>query len=270
MYEHGGNMARFLRDELITNVSLTETDIEEIFANFLRIQEAHNASLLHPLVIDQVAETTYIIRFDGKGYRVDNKAELLAHFRQAKKVERIVLIVETVEALQSNRTRGRSIDLRIDTDTPQNSYLTVTADEQEWTTAQFTTFHELLEKNKNHHHWVRSGLTYFSIQLIAVIACILLSVWAAGKLAPRLAIESPFVFGFIFTFLLLSNLWTFLATIVKKNMEDAFPSIKFVRPSPKGPQWLLQWLLLAILAYVLSQFGGFFLDILANMVNKSA
>lgn len=263
-------MARFLRDALIKNVSLAETDIEEIFTNFDRLEQGLNASRTPPFSAADTAESTYIIRFDGKGYRVDSKEDLLFHFRQAKKVERIAFLVETGASFQSNKNHGRSVEMRIDCDTPLNCYLTVTADEQEWTTAQFTTFHELLEKNKNHHHWIRSNVAYFSMQLIAVTACILLSVWAAGKLAPRLSIESPFVFGFIFAFLLLSNLWTFLATIIKRRLEEAFPSVKFVRPSQKGPQWILQWVVLGLLGLALTNFGGLLLDILANLVNKSA
>jgi len=263
-------MARFLRDELIANVSLTESDISEFFTQFSRIEQAHNASLQQPVQIEQIADTTYIIRFDGKGYRVDEREDLLRHFREAKKIERIVLVVETPESLHSNRSRGRAIEMRIDTEQPSNCYLTVTADDQEWTAANFTTLHELLEKNKNRHHWLRGGITHFTLQLIAVTACLLLSVWAAGKLAPRLSIESPFVFGFIFAFLILSNLWTFLASLIKKKLEGAFPSIKFVRPSHKGPQWILQGLIWLVLGALLSQFGGFFLDILATLVNKSA
>ena len=63
-------MAHFLRDQLVTNVSITEENVRQICLVF-----ADRARMLNdkPIGIDENKDEAllyYIIRFDNKGYRV--------------------------------------------------------------------------------------------------------------------------------------------------------------------------------------------------------
>jgi len=251
-------MAQFLRDAHFSNIKITEdvlVQLTEVFANRARS------------LIDSTAEQeedkkpflTFIIRFDGKGYRLFNLDELLRHFRRASAVERIIITIETPISLRSNRLVGEHLEIRFDKLDEKNSYISVTADDSDWVDASYSSVQEVTNKHKTKNGWARSGWSTLTIQLLGVISGFALSLWAASRISPSLTIQSSFVITFFFALLLFSNAWGYINTIVLARIHRIFPNIQFYRPDKDRINWVLQGLIVGIsTAFMLYIFGLLF------------
>lgn len=233
-----------------------------------------NANVPPESLNDKAAVVTYIVRFDNKGYRVFQLDDLVKYFSEAKSVERVLFTLETGESLRSGRQIGTYMELRLDEKEPNTSFLTVTSDDKDWVDASFAAVQDALAKSKNRNGWVRTPWTMFAVQLIGVTFGFLLSLWAAAKIAPKLAIENALVFSFLFVLLIFSNVWTFLSHAIVRLMNAAFPSIKFLRKGKEHLHWLLQavvgGIVLAIVLYILDQSASFVLQVLGSILRKDA
>lgn len=102
----------------------------------------------------------------------------------------------------------------------------------------------------------------------------MLSLWAATRIAPKLAVENAFVFAFLFVLLIFSNIWAYLNQRLLWVLNVAFPHLRFVRPDKERLHWLLQavvgGIVFAIVMYVLSQVFTFFIDMLSGFIRKDA
>lgn len=267
-------MAHFLRDQQIANASITEENLIQLSALFSERLGTLNAHLTETDLADKRAFLTYIIRFDNKGYRVFSIDDLLKYFRLAKAVERVLFTIETAESLRTNRAIGTLLELRLDEKDPNSSFLTVTSDDKDWVDASFAAVQEGLAKYKNRNHWARSAWTAFGVQLVGVTLGFLLSLWAAAKIAPKLAIENAFVFAFLFALLIFSNTWTYLNQLFLRLLNTAFPNIKFLRHDKERLHWLLQAIVGGVVGaavlYAIGQAAAFLLDLLSNLVNKNS
>ncbi|MDP1644506.1 MAG: hypothetical protein Q8K35_06660 [Thiobacillus sp.] len=267
-------MAHFLRDQLISNVLITEESLTQLSAIFEDREKMLNGIAAATKSEDDEATLVFIIRFDNKGYRVFSIDDLLRYFQQAKSVERVLITLETTRSLRNNRQAGTFMELRLDEMEPHTSFLNVTSDDKDWVEASFSAVQEALDKYRHRTGWVRTAWTTFSVQLVGVTLGFLLSLWAAAKLSPKLIIESPFVISFIFVFLLFSNTWSYLNQIILRVLNIAFPNIKFIRRDKERLHWLIQAVVGgavgAAVLYFLSQAGTFFLDLLSSLVDKSA
>lgn len=265
-------MAHFLRDEQIANVSATENNLSQLSATFLARTAMINANIPDENHADKAAFVTYIIRFDNKGYRVFLLEDLLKYFSEAKTVERVLFTLETGESLRSGRQIGTYMELRLDEKEPNKSFLTVTSDDKDWVDASFAAVQDTLAKSRNRNGWVRTAWTMFAVQIIGVTLGFLLSLWAAAKIAPKLAIENALVFSFLFILLIFSNTWTFLSHSIVRLMNAAFPSVKFLRKGKEHLHWLLQaivgGIVLAIVLYVLDQSASFVLQVFGSILKK--
>src|SRR5438309_2168469 len=111
-------MAHFLRDQLLTNLTLDEDDLRQIVAALEIRKVALNAHVKPEEQTKKSGVLTYVIRFDNKGYRVDSLKDLLRHFQQAKEVERIFFNIDTGESLASNKQLGTYLEIGLDTRDP--------------------------------------------------------------------------------------------------------------------------------------------------------
>lgn len=267
-------MGHFLRDQQIANVTITEESVIQLSSIFSERARTLNASSSVAEATDKTAFLTYVIRFDNKGYRVFSIDDLLKYFRQAKSVERLLLTIETAESLRSNRALGTLMELRLDEKEPTSSFLTVTADDKDWVDASFAAVQDALVRHRNKNGWVRTAWTTFGVQLVGVTLGFLLSLWAATKIAPKLAIENAFVFGFLFVLLIFSNTWTYLNHLILRLMNTAFPAIKFFRRDREKLHWLVQTMVggivVAAVLYAIGQAAAFLLEMLGTLVNKSS
>jgi hypothetical protein len=266
-------MGYFLRDQKISSLTVNADNLAQINAVFADRLATLNASIDQQGREEKRAFLNYIIRFDNKGYRVFFLEDLLRYFNQAEKVERIIFTVETGESLQSNRKTGTSLELRLDQTDSSACFLTATSDDKDWVDASFSAVQDGLTRCKNKNGWARSAWTQFGVQIIGISLGFVLSLWAASKLAPLLAIQDSFMFAFLFVLLIFSNTWTYLNQRILSMINTLFPNIKFHRPSKERMQWLLQaivgGIVLAVVLYLLSLASSFLLDFLGSVVRKS-
>ncbi len=267
-------MAHYLRDQQVAHVSITEDSLIQLSALFTERAETLNTLLTEVDATDKRAFLTYIIRFDNKGYRVFSIDDLLKYFREAKSVERVLFTIETAESLRSNRVIGTLMELRLDEKDPTSSFLTVTSDDKDWVDASFAAVQEALFKHKNRNSWARSAWTAFGVQLGGVTVGFLLSLWAAARISPKLAIENAFVLAFLFVLLIFSNTWTYLNQLLLSLLNKAFPNIKFLRRDKERLHWLLQAIVGGIVGaavlYLIGQAAAFVLDLLSTLVGRSS
>lgn len=266
-------MAHFLRDQMISNISVTEENLTQLSSLFLERVRTLNATILDSEILDKTAILTFIIRFDNKGYRVYSIEDVLTYFRQAKSIERVLLTIETAESLRTNRAIGTVMELRFDGKDQSSSFL-VTSDDKDWVDASFSAVQETLSKYQNWNRWARSAWTIFGVQIVGVTLGFLLSIWAAAKIAPKLAIENAFIITFLFSLLIFSNTWTYLNQLVLRLIDAAFPNVKFFRRDKDRLHWLLQAIVGGIVGaavlYVIGQAAAFLLELLSTLVSKNS
>lgn len=262
-------MASFLRDEQLSNLTLTADrlkQLDQVFrARYQMTPELENDN------DNPKAYIFYVIRFDNKGYRVFSLEELLGYFKQADIVERVIFTIETDHSLQTNRETGSYLELRLDTLNPSNCYLVVSSEDADWADASFSGVKEVIEKCKNKHGLARGAWSEILVQLGGVFVGFLLSLWAAVEISPFIEIDNSFFITFLFVLLVFSNLWTYLNQKILSLVYALFPSVKFYRPDRDKLHWLLQaivgGILVAITLFLLNLLFGFIGKILGQLIN---
>lgn len=82
-------MSKYLRDVRLKNLSLFEKRIRKINDDLIEIINKENGELKQRLVDQDIAKKmlliSYIIRFDGKGFRLSDFNEVMKFFSDAKK-----------------------------------------------------------------------------------------------------------------------------------------------------------------------------------------
>lgn len=260
-------MAFFLRDELVTNVTIDEEALIQISQAFeTRRPTMPLAQLPADGLPDQV-HLTYIIRFDNKGYRVFSLPDLLHHFRQADYVERVFFTLESSQSLRTNRIVGSLMELRLERHDPgRTAFLTATADAADWVDASFSAVREVLGRHKNRNGWIRGAWTDLIIQVIGVFVGFVVSLWFASKIAPKLTIDNAFLISFFLVLLVFSNLWTFINQRLRALVNMAFPNVSFYRPNRDGGHWLIQGLIVGIAGAVTLYLIGLLLSYVGQVL----
>lgn len=269
----GRNVAQFLRDEHVANLTINESTLEQVNA-VLEVRRASLSPKPNGTPTDQAVFLTYIIRFDNKGYRVFSLPKLLEYFHQAKYVERIIATLETSQSLQSSRMAGTYLELRLDEKDPNNCSISVTSDNGDWVDSSFSAIKEVLSKCGNKSAWARSAWTLLGIQITGVTFGFLISLWAALRISPHLAIENSFLISFIFVLLVFSNTWTHINQRLIALVNYTFPNLKFYRPTKDRIHWLLQALIggiaVAITLFVLNFLFSYFGQILGELATSGS
>ncbi len=233
-------MSKFLRDEFLVNLSLNKEALTKINDDLLQVANQVNKNL------DNSSEwrmnPNYIIRFDGKGFRLSDFKEVIKHFEDAKKVERFIFILDSKKSV--SRFEGKYIDLNLDAKNSNNCILIVQDDDNAWVDATFYCLKERLARYRNKNFVVRNGWIHHIIQLLGVIVGILVSFLFAIKISPLLLINNAFAFSFIIMFLLFSNLWGPIYNGIIWLRDYYWPNINF---KPKNDlHWLMQALISTI------------------------
>jgi len=235
-------MSKYLRDEFLKNLSLNESRLKKINDVLCNIADESNRGLTRDEDRDKkLLLRSYIIRFDNKGFILHDFDTVMIYFREARKVERIIFILDNNESFFSNKQRGKSLELRFDTLDANNCYLVVQDDISEWLDASFLKVKELLNTYKNKRYFIRNNWTPFVVQIAGVFVGFILSSWAAVKISPYLSIDYAFVVTFVLAFLIFSNSWTFIYPWILKVLDFYWPNISL--KDRNGIQWLIQALL---------------------------
>lgn len=264
-------MGRFLRDEFVKNISVDEKALMQISHFFQEKENEINISLGNMATQrEKVVYLTFIIRFDKKGYRFHDFDDVIKCYREAHKVERVIFTLESTESSGSNRLVGTVIELRLDAKDKNNTNMTISSDDRNLVDASFANLSELVGKLKNNNHLIRNNWTQFAIQIIGVVTGFIVSLWAAIKLAPHLKIQTPFVFSFLFIFLVFSNTWGYLNQQILNLINFCFPNLRFERRSKDAIHWILQALIggitIAILLFLLGKIFSYVGEILNGLV----
>jgi len=92
-------MGRFLRDQELRNLTIDQNTVRQLGHFLLDKSQAINAHLTEEERPKKGQLVTFIIRYDGKGYRHHDIEDLLKAYDQAKEVERITIQMDSLEAV---------------------------------------------------------------------------------------------------------------------------------------------------------------------------
>ena len=241
-------MAKFLRDEQLSNITITREaimQIVEVLATHGLTMPEYDANVPND---QQDVYIFYTIRFDQKGYQVGNMTQLLSYFEQATDVERIIFELASGDSRGTTRVSGSYLDLTLQKDNQVHSFLTVSSDNEGWVTAAFADVKEVLTRHKNRHAFVRNEWSDLIIQVAGVAVGFAFSIWAASEIAPSLKVENAFVISFIIVLILFSNLWTPIKQRIDRVIYSAFPVIKFYRPRTNYLNLIIQAVVVTIVS----------------------
>ncbi|MFA6052122.1 MAG: hypothetical protein WC762_05980 [Methylobacter sp.] len=266
-------MAHFYRDQLIANLTINEEIITELNTAFVNRMTELSLNI-QPNDPDKSVIISYIIRFDNKGYRVFSLNELLQYYNQAKYVERIIIMIETLECIRTSRHIGSFMELKLDEKAPNGCSMVVSSDDGNWTDTSFCAVKEILDKSKNINSYFRNSWSVLLIQILGLVLGFGFSLWAASYISPKLNIENAFVISFIFVLLVFSNIWSYLNQILIMGLNKLFPNLKFYRPSKERFHWFMQAIVggiaVAVTLYFLGNMFSYIGEILGAFINKNA
>ena len=258
-------MATYVQDVHLSDVSIDEAAIRALAEVFI----ARSTKMPTDAGIESSDEPLlyFTLRFDDRGYRFFELESLVAHFRSSTRIERLVLTLEAMVSLRSNRSVGTYAEVFLDVNDPTVCKLVVSSDSKDWCEATFAEARAVIARTHNRNWIARARPLQLAVQLLGVIAGFLISIWTAYKAAQHVSIENAFLVVFLFVFLILSNVWGFLQFSVIRSLSRLFPHVEFRRPKKEPLHWILQtfiggagiglagWLLQAVARWVLSLYG---------------
>jgi len=237
-------MSQFLRDEYLKNLNLDDKALTKIKEDLDAIADRANKNL-SPTNEEEFKKkyliASYIIRFDNKGFRLYDFNKVLKYFEDAHRIERVIFVLETGQALLSNRLTGDSIEIRFDAKDANNCILLVQSDDDNWVDSNFLKLKERISRYKNRNFIIRNRWTPIIIQLSGVTFGFLVSLWLAIKISPKLQIDNSLAFAFVIAFLIFSNLWTFILVAIGRCLDFYWPNVSFRRI--EGIHWLIKALI---------------------------
>lgn len=270
-------MARFLRDEQISNLTIDSAAIRQLVEVL-----SHRGEAMPEFVPPEEREEGqavdvylyYTIRFDEKGNRAEREDELLRYFEQATDVERLIFELKSGESLRTNLLVGSYLDLRLDKNEGANRFLTVSSDDEDWVNASFTAVKEVLSRHKNRNSWIRNPWIVFMNQIISLFLGFAVALWAASGLAPNLTIENAFLISFLMVLLVFSNMWAPISQKLAGLALKVYPPIKFYRPKQDKFNWLYQAVVTAVVGAAVLYFLGMIItyvgEILGGFINSGS
>ncbi|WP_172705490.1 hypothetical protein [Variovorax paradoxus] len=259
-------MAHYLRDKRIGSLTITEEDVRELCDIFFQRMNVVSATRDKPNE-PEIKGAHFVIRFDNRGYKAYSTDDVLTYWRQATKVERLVFATESFESLNSNRLRGTYVELKLDL-ADEQCWLVSSSDSKEWMDGSFTAIDEYLTKCKNKNRLIRTPWTPFAVYVLGQAVILALSLWLAVKIAPRLAVDSPVIIGFIILLFLYLPIWLFLHGQVMRWIALAFPNIKFHKQN-RSLHWFGQAMIGALVIFALGQAGSWFLSLLGELIKST-
>jgi hypothetical protein len=249
----------FLRDQMLLNVRVRESDIRALTAAL------ETAVASAPAVPDQTPWLHYLIRFDEQGNRAFTLDDLLGFFSGATAVERLILTLETPEAVKTQRNLGTYIEISLDRDDPSRCYMRVSSDAQGWVNSHFSTIAAIFSKLKTKHGLVRAQPFVAAIQTSSMVVGYTLSLLAAQAIAPNLTIDNAVIFAFIFVLLVYSHFWGLLSPALSRYMNKGFPIVRFDNGKRRIADWLVQGF---VTSAIWAAVGWFALEIGGNLLPR--
>ena len=234
-------MAKFLRDEFLKNITVDGGCLDQI-NHFLiqRLLSFNSEVQSHEGKDTEVMLATYVIRFDNRGYKLNDFSEVKKYFDQATSIERVIFTLDTALSEKSNRMYGTHYEVRLDAKDGNNSYIQVASDDSDSVDAVFNGIMDIVSKGLNKNGYIRNTWSQLLVQVLGVAIGFFISLIAALKISPYIKIENSFVITFLFSFIMFSNAWGFINQQLLRFFDYSFPNIRFVQPGKSSLHWLLQ------------------------------
>lgn len=264
-------MGKYLRDERLENITITEQTLE-LINEFLLAREAATNEALTASGADanQMLLMTYIVRFDNRGYKLNDFSEVERYYAQASNVERIIFLLDSTQSETTNRMYGTYFEIRLDSKDPNNCIIQVSSDDSDTVDSVFHGLMDIIKKCHNKNGLIRNTWSQLLVQVFGVAAGFVISLIAGDKIAPHINIDNAFIIIFLFTFLIFSNTWTFLSQQIHRFLNYSFPNIRFSRKGKSSLHWLAQTfvgsIIVAIFLVVISKIFGWIGQILGQYV----
>ncbi|NGY04732.1 hypothetical protein [Solimonas terrae] len=268
-------MAQYLRDSKILNVTITESLLEQI--DHLLKQRAIDTNLALDGTGMSEAEKqehrlslSYIVRFDDRGYRLNDANEALRHYQRASDIERVIFTLDSARSENTNHKHGTYFEVRLDSKNADNCYVQASSEDSDVVDAVFNGLIDILKKAANRNGIARNTWTQLLVQIVGVALGFIMSLVAAIKIAPQIEIENAFVITFIFAFLIFSNAWGFIHAQAQRLLAYSFPNVRFARSGKESWHWLVQTLigglLVALFIFIFTKFTGWLGSVLSSYV----
>ena len=264
-------MAKYLRDEILKNITITEQTLELIDEFLSERGTTTNAALTAAgAAAEQHLLMTYIIRFDNRGYKLTDFTDVKKYYAQATKVERVICLLDSAQSEKTNRMYGTHFEIRLDLTDPNNNYIQVTSDDGDAVDSVFCGLMDIIKKCQNQNGLVRNTWSQLLVQVFGVAAGFIISLIAGVKIAPHFNIDNAFIISFLFAFLIFSNTWGFINQQIHRFLNYSFPNIRFSRAGKSSLHWLAQalvgGLVVAFTLLIISQLFGWVGHILGQYV----
>lgn len=213
-------MGDYLRDSFIPFLTIKSDDLVTLNSD---LQETVKKANLNAPNGD-LASLNYILRYDGMGIVRTNFGEIKKCFDVAKRVERIVFQVISPKNMVN---KGKNIQIYLDADTPGQCTMRVTDDDETWVDTTFKHLSSRLAQYRNRNSIVHSAIVGLLIQLFGVLTGFLGCLLVATTMAPLFRFQYSFLVLFIGLFLMFSNLWTYIISLLGKIRMRVWPFISF-------------------------------------------
>jgi len=211
------DMADYLKDINIKFLTLQSKDLDDIHLEIDRIYR-------DAFKTDDTLQFQFILRYDGIGIIRNDFTEIKNCFDKAKIVERLVFKMTSNAPDYLNR---KSIEIRLDKDSIDNSILIIFDNDESWVDNTFKHLEARLDTLKNKNHFAHSNLVEFFIQIVGVLIGLLITFIASTLLAPKIPLNDSFFIVFIGFFLIFSNLWTYILISIRKLKNRLWGNISF-------------------------------------------
>lgn len=257
-------MGHYLRDQMVVNVTIKELDIRTLSAALVAALDSS------PTVQSEEPILHFTIRFDEQGNQAFSLDDLLKFFNSAKAVERLVMTLETAQAVNSNRNSGTYIEVCLDRADSTRCFFRVSSDDQGWVNAHFSAIESIFFRLKNRNGIVRWQPFTVFIQASAMVIGYSLSLVAAQAIAPNLAIDNAIIFAFIFVLLVYSHLWSLVGPALSRYLNRGFPLVRFDNGKRTVADWLFQGLATSavwgLVGYIFVKITGLILPSLTGLI----
>lgn len=241
-------MAKYLRDEFLKNITITEQTLTLIDEFLSEREETTNTELEADCAeANKKLLMTYIIRFDNRGYKLNDFSEVEKYYSQASNVERIIFLLDSAESERTNKMYGSSFEVRLDSNDTNNTYIQVASDDGDAVNSIFCGLKEILNKCHNKNGYVRNTWSNLLVQLFGVAVNFVISLIAAVEISPHIKIDNAFIIVFLFVFLIFSNAWGFINQQILRFLNYSFPNVRFSRKGKSTLHWLAQALVAGLI-----------------------
>lgn len=217
-------MSDYRRDKSLIKRTITEESLKSIDMILEEVEKR--------LLKDKAqgyCHLSFVIRYDDKGYRLFSFSELLLHFNQAEKIEKINFRLDVASSLPPGMSTQEVIDIFISSAQGQNSYFAVEGSDSHWVNSTFTMLDDALKDSKSRFSWVRGAWVPLLIQIIGIVIMFVLSLIASKYASPFVNVDNPIVLTFLFFLLIFFNVWTYLNSTILNLVYSVFPNIYFKR-----------------------------------------